>query len=149
MSHWILRCAQNDSPFPMTAHPFRYLLVAVVLAAAARAADPAILTKARAFVGSEAALNSLKSIHYTGTLVTKDPGDAAKPASAALEIIFQKPQQQRITATSDTSIETTALDGYDGWQRVQDPKDKTKWRQTLLGADQIKRLRANTWENLW
>jgi outer membrane lipoprotein-sorting protein len=114
----------------------------------AQAAEPAILAKARAFVGSDAALSSIKSVHYTGTLVTASPTDASKQTRAAIEIIFQQPSQQRITATSDATIETTALDGYDGWQRVQDVKDSAKWRQTLLGTDQIKRLRANTWENL-
>src|SRR6185436_6740635 len=124
----------------MTAHPFRFFVLAVVLAGAARAADPAILAKARAFVGSEAALNSLKSVHYTGVLVTSDGADPSKKISAALDIIFQKPLQQRITMTSDTTIETTALDGYDGWQRLQDPKDNTKRKMSLLNVDQIKRL---------
>jgi hypothetical protein len=115
---------------------------------AARAAEPAIIAKARAFVGAESALNALKSVHYTGSVVTANPADPSKQTRAALEIIFQKPAQQRITMTSDTVIEMTALDGYDGWQRFQDVKDNTKWRQTLLGTDQIKRLRANAWENL-
>jgi len=53
-----------------------------------------------------------------------------------------------VQATSATRIEVTALDGYDGWQRVQDPADTTRWQQSLLGTEQIKRLRANTWENL-
>jgi outer membrane lipoprotein-sorting protein len=138
--------------FPsMTAFSLRRCLsvcALLVLPWVARAADPAILTKAREFVGSETALTGLKSIHYTGTLVTSDPTDATKQTRATLEIIFQKPQQQRITATSDTTIETTALDGYDGWQEVRDAKDTTRGRLTLLNADQIKRLRANTWENL-
>jgi hypothetical protein len=116
--------------------------------AAANAAEPAIIAKARAFVGSEAALANVKSIHYIGTLVTTDPKDATKQTRAAMEIVFQKPEQQRIMATTDKTIETTALDGYDGWQRIQDAADPTKWRQTLLGTEQIKRLRANTWENL-
>jgi hypothetical protein len=40
------------------------------------------------------------------------------------------------------------LDGYDAWQRVSDTKDASLWQVTLLGPDQIKRLRANTFENL-
>ncbi len=134
----------------MTAH-FRLPVltcVAVAFVSPAFAAEPAIIAKARAFLGAEAALNNLKSVHYTGTLTTSEGGDASKKARVALEIIFQKPEQQRIMATSDSTIEITALDGYDGWQRVQDVADATKWRQTLLGTDQIKRLRANTWENL-
>ena len=128
----------------------RAALVCAVVASvvASRAGEPDIIAKARAFLGTESALNGLKSIHYVGTLVTTDPTDPSKQTRAAMEIFFQKPEQQRIVATSDKVIEVTALDGYDGWLRVQDVADATKWRTTLLGPDQIKRLRANTWENL-
>ncbi len=136
---------------PMSLSPLRFVSAAtsaLVLAIAARAAELPIISKARARVGSEVALNEVKSIHYVGTLVTADPTDPSKQQRAAIEIVFQKNDQQRITATSDKLIETTALDNYDAWQRKQDPADPTKWQQTLLGADQIKRLRANTWETL-
>lgn len=110
--------------------------------------EPPIIAKARAFLGAEAALNAVKSVRYTGTLVTKEPGAAGKEVRAKMEILFQKPEQQRITATSAQTIEVTALDAYDGWQRVTDVSDPAKWRQTLLGTEHVKRLRANTWENL-
>lgn len=133
----------------MNAFLFRVgALVLSTLALGAVAAEPPIIAKARAFVGTEKVLNELKSVRYVGTLATADPADPSKQTRATMEIIFQKPEQQCIIATSDKAIETTALDGYEGWQRVQDPKDPTKWRQSLLGPDQIKRLRANTWENL-
>lgn len=135
----------------MSAHlgRFRALAAAALFVASSTgAAEPPIIARARAFIGSEAALNGLKSVHYVGTLVTTDPADPSKLTRAAMEIIFQKPEQQRIKATSDRMIEITALDGYEGWQRVQDPADATKWRQTLLDTNHIKRLRANTWENL-
>lgn len=111
-------------------------------------AQSAIITKARAFIGSDAALDAVKSVHYTGTLVTSDPADPAKQTKATIEIIFQKPEQQRIVASYDKFLETTALDGYDAWQRVQEAADNSKWRQNSLNADQVRRLRANTWENL-
>lgn len=121
---------------------------ALVFSFVARAAEPAIITKARERIGSEAAINGVKSIHYIGTLVTADPADPTKQSRAAIDIIFQKSDQQRISATSDKIIETTALDGYDAWQRKQDAADPSKWQQTLLGPEQLKRLRANTWETL-
>jgi len=134
----------------MTALLRRFVLVSaiVVSASLASAEEPAIIAKARAFIGPEAVLNAVTSVHYTGTLIAPDPTDATKQVRTAIEIIFQRPEQQRITATSDKAVETTALDGYEGWMRLQDPADPKKWRQTLLGTDQIKRLRANTWENL-
>jgi outer membrane lipoprotein-sorting protein len=123
-------------------------MVALAMTAGGWAAEPDIIAKARAFVGSEEALNGLTSVRYTGTLVAPDAQDATKQTRTALEIIFQKPERQRITATSDTVVETTALDSYDGWMRMHDPANPEKWRQTLLGPEQIRRLRANTWENL-
>lgn len=135
----------------MTSFPLRFLALAgaaLALAGPALASEPPIIAKARAYLGSEAALSAIKSVRFTGTLVAVDPADPAKQTRAAMEIIFQKPEQQRIMATSDKTIEVTSLDGYEGWQRVQDAADPSKWRQTLLGTEQIKRLRAQTWENL-
>lgn len=127
----------------------RLVLCVVPFACAAVAqAEPAIIAKARAFLGTESALNAVQSVHYVGTLVTADPADASKQTRASVEIVFQKPGQQRINITYDKAIEQTALDSYDAWQRQQDASDVNKWRQTLLSADQIKRLRANTLENL-
>jgi outer membrane lipoprotein-sorting protein len=117
---------------------------------AANAEVEKVITRARATVGTEAALSKLHSLHYTGTLTTMATDDkgVAQPVKVAIEIIFQRPYRQRIVATSENKIEITALDDYEGWQREQDPSDSTRWRMTLLSSEQIKRLRANTWENL-
>jgi outer membrane lipoprotein-sorting protein len=131
--------------------PFvRVVTLALTLAASAvaQAAELPIIAKARAYLGSEEAIAAVKTIHYVGTLVTTDPADATKQTRAAIEIILQKPYRQRVTITSDKTIETTALDGYDGWTRITAATDPSKWQQTLLDANGIKRLRANTWENL-
>jgi hypothetical protein len=124
------------------------LTLALAAGAVTRAAELPIIAKARAFLGSEEAISRVKTVHYVGTLVTNDPTDATKQTRAAIEIILQRPYQQRVTITSDKTIETTALDKYDGWTRITSASDPTKWQQTLLDANGIKRLRANTWENL-
>jgi hypothetical protein len=147
----LLRSPSRPTFPSMISSPLGVLSAAVaatVFSVLARAAEPAMITKARARLGPEAAIEAVKSIRYVGTLVTTDPADPAKQTRAAIDIVFQKSDRQRIRATSDKMIETTALDGYDAWQRKQDAADPTKWQQTLLGAEQIKRLRANTWETL-
>lgn len=116
--------------------------------ATAYAAEPPIIAKARAHIAPKAVLNAITSVRYVGTLVTADPADPKKETRATMEIIFQKPEQQRITATTTSTVEVTALDGYEGWQRVHDVANPSKWKQTLMQPDQIRRLRANTWENL-
>jgi len=122
------------------------LAIAVV---AARGAEPPIIAKARAYLGADAALTGVKSIHYAGTLVTTDPKEANKETRAAMEIIFQKPEQQWISITTDKGTETTALDGYEGWMQRKSAANPANTQLTLLGPEQIRRMIANTWENLW
>ncbi|MEY2879685.1 MAG: hypothetical protein RLZZ15_2065 [Verrucomicrobiota bacterium] len=115
---------------------------------AAPAAEPAILAKARAFLGADATLNAVTSIHIVGTLSVVDSAEPAKEAKGSIDIIFQKPDQQRVQVAADDNVETTALDGFDGWRRLEDLKDAKNWKLDLLGPDALKGLRANTWENL-
>jgi outer membrane lipoprotein-sorting protein len=134
----------------MSLFPVRLLFafLAVFAAGAVEAAELPIIAKARSYLGTESALAAVKTIHFVGTLVTTDPADPKKETRAGIEIMLQKPYQQRVTIKSDKTIETTALDGFDGWTRITLISDPTKWQQTLLNADSIKRLRANTWENV-
>jgi hypothetical protein len=134
----------------MTLFSFRSFAAAatfVVLAGIVHA-QTAIISKARAYLGPEAALDAVKTVHYKGTLVATDPVDATKETKAQIDIIFQKPEQQRLTLTTDKAIEVTGLNGYDAWQRVTDVKDPSKWKQSLASTTQIKSMRANTWENV-
>ena len=123
-------------------------VLALVLSSPGMAAEPAIIAKARAYLGAESALTSVNSIRYEGTLTTADPADPKKQTTAKIDIIFQRPEQQRVVMTTDKMVETTALDGYEGWTRMQDGADAAKWRLTLLGSEQIKRLRAQVFQNL-
>jgi hypothetical protein len=116
-------------------------LFATALPATAQTADQWI-ARARARLGSESALLGMTSIRFTGTIEV----DGAN--ARAMDIIFQKPLQQRITLTSPELVEIIALDDYDGWQKRLNPKNPTQWQLTLLDGPQIKRLRAQAWDNL-
>lgn len=114
------------------------------------------IAKARAAVGSETALNAIQAVRFIGTVETvqKIPSkeDPAKTDDVtlrlAIDISFQQPYRQRIVLRSDKSVETTVLDGYDGWFRRAETGKENKAQLNLLESSQIKRLRANTWENL-
>ena len=110
-------------------------------APAPQSAD-AIIAKARAYLGGDPLLAAVQSIHIVGK-VTYDDG-----STGTIELIFQKPCRQRVAITTDKTIEVTALDDYEGWTRIQDAKDPTRWQLTLLSKDQIKMLRSNTTEQL-
>lgn len=135
----------------MNLHPLRFpsvVSVVFALAAAARSAEPAIVTKARAYLGSDTALEAVQSVHYVGTVLTSDPADPAKQTKALIEIIAQKPDRQRVVATTDKAIETTVVSGYEGWQRNQETLDPRRQRVVVFKPDAVKRLRAQAWENL-
>lgn len=134
----------------MVVHFPRALLVLLtcVVPALLRGAEPPIIAAARAFVGSEATLDGLQAVRFSGTMVTSDPKVPGAKTRVAVELAFQRPDRQIITLSSDKMIETTVLDGYDAWQEQRDPQDPSKRRITLPGPEQIRRLRASTWENL-
>jgi len=121
----------------------RLIGVLVFFSVSAFSADvESTIAKARRYVGPESVLEQVRSVHFVGTLTTDDN------QKVAIEIIFQKPYRQRIVTTSAEKTEITALDDYEGWQRIEDLKDRSRWRMKLLTKDQVTRLRANTWENL-
>jgi hypothetical protein len=137
---------------------FSALAVSALLTALSHAAAPADewLAKARAYLGAETALNAVKSLHFEGTIDTgervADPADATKtierPVRLAIDIVFQKPMQQRQIIRSEKVERRTALDGYDGWEKVSDRANPKVSSLTLLDPTGIKRLRASTIENL-
>jgi outer membrane lipoprotein-sorting protein len=113
-----------------------------------RAAELPIVAKARTYLGSDAALNAVKSVQFKGIVTTTDPAAADKQTTATIEISVQKPYQQRVVASTSNGVETTAVDGYEGWQRFQDTANPKNVRLTVLKPDAVKRLRAQAFENL-
>lgn len=131
------------------------LAVASVQSAAAETADQWV-AKARAYLGTETALNAVKSLHFEGTIETvervADPADAGKiierPIRLTIDIVFQRPMQQRQILRSDKVERITCLDGYDAWEKVSDRANLTTARISLLDPTGVRRLRATTIENL-
>jgi outer membrane lipoprotein-sorting protein len=126
---------------------FLVLLASLLVGLGHLRANEAAIARARAYLGSEADLAAVRSLLFKGELsvVGRQGGT---PITARIEIAFQKPDRQLITATAPDKIETTALNGYEAWQRDIDPANPSLTRVGLLGRDPIKRLRANTFENL-
>lgn len=138
-----------NSLIPLKLRRTSIFLAIIALSSWSSASVESTIGKARAHIGTESALAGLTSVHFTGQLSTTEiTPDGPQDIRADLEIVFQSPYRQSIVATTANRIETTALDDYEGWQRIADPASPNNWRLTLLSVDQIKRLRANTWENL-
>ncbi len=128
----------------------RLPLLLALTALPALADSAAVIAKARAYLGGDAALNSVKSVHYHGQLESTVTPAEGEPQTdrAEIEIIFAKPFYQRIAISTDEKSEVTALDTYEAWQKVENPANPSQWRMSLLDTPQVRRLRANTWENL-
>jgi outer membrane lipoprotein-sorting protein len=131
----------------------RWLLPALALAGltAARAADSAdaIIAKARAALGTEAALNSVQSIHYVGTLdVHQDTPKGPEDQKFSIDIIVQKPGLRRIISTGSGMIDTTALSDYTGWHRMVETEGQKRTNLSVITGTDLARLRASTWESL-
>jgi hypothetical protein len=128
--------------------------LAAVFVARVSADTDAIIARARAYLGPDSTLEAITSIHYVGmrageeTTKDKDGKRVTRSFKETVDIIFQKPYYQRVMLVSDRGTEITALDEYEAWDRLQDATDATRWRLTLLGQDQVRSQRANTWENL-
>lgn len=120
------------------------LALVFLLFTATLCADTAqeVIGKARNYLGDTQVLDAVQSVQYRGTLTTD------KGSKVAIEIIFQKPRQHRVTVSSAETIEITALDDFEAWERVQDVKDPGRWKMSLMRGEQIRRLQANTQENL-
>jgi len=126
---------------------FTAALAFVALAITAPAAELPIITKARAYLAKDTALDAVKSLQIYGTLDLGSAGaDLKEPIT--VEITFEKPYRQRSVIRSERGVEVTVLDGYDAWHHVVPAADKSQWSLSVLQAPQIKNLRANAFENL-
>jgi hypothetical protein len=108
--------------------------------------DPAlapILSRARAALGPEMAIESIKSIHFTGT-IELDEG-----RTGDIDWVVRKPMQQRQSLVTSERLDVTGLDDFDAWNQVQLIRDPRQSKLTILGPRQAHRLRANTFESLY
>jgi hypothetical protein len=134
----------------MSTARFRLLFSALVLIAPAAArAEPAVLGLARAYLGPESTLEGLKSIRFIGTLDRIDPTPGAPAIHSDLDMVFEKPLRQHMVMKGPKITITTGLDGYNGWDLLQDNANPARRRLTWLQVQDLRTLRANTWENLY
>ncbi|MBL9185930.1 MAG: hypothetical protein JNK23_00485 [Opitutaceae bacterium] len=123
------------------------LLLAPALASAAE--EHPIIAKARKFVGEESTLDGLRTLRFVATMSVPDAADTTKKKTVKLDVVFEKPDRQLMQLGFDDRVEITGLDGFDGWHLLQDKSDPPRRRVTILPPARIRRLRAETWENLY
>ena len=129
---------------------FRLLFSALVLMAPSAArSEPAVLGLARAYLGPESTLEGLKTVRFIGTLDRVDQAPGSPVIHNELDMVFEKPLRQHMVLKGPKVTITTGLDGYNGWDLLQDSTNPARQRLKWLDVQDLRTLRANTWENLY
>ncbi|MCZ6674406.1 MAG: hypothetical protein O7C75_15865 [Verrucomicrobia bacterium] len=108
-------------------------------------ADPqvtAILTKARSYIGKETVLNEIQTLRFRGTISTPE-GD-----QTAIVINLRSPHKQLQILTSKEVVQEVGLNDYEAWKKVYRINQPDIYQLIPYTTDQLKRVRANTFENL-
>ena len=109
------------------------------------AADPevlVILKKARSYVGTESVLDSVQSLKFKGTITTAN-GDVG-----GIEINLRSPFQQLQILSGNGVVQEFGLNDYDAWKKVYRSDNPDEYNLIPSNPGQLKRVRANTFENL-
>jgi hypothetical protein len=108
---------------------------------AGQAKVSAIVERARATAGTEAALNNLVTLQISGWI---EPAESKMP-SATILIISRKPCSQRLVVTVDDLVETTILQGDSGCIIRSKLSDEEKRSQIRTMTDEeLKRVAFST-----
>ena len=104
-----------------------------------------ILAKAREYLGGDTQLRAVETIQFHGSFTTNKGEEKGE-----ILIYLKKPFKQRldIIRAHDGSIETTAINDIDGWGRRVNKEDADDWTIRILSMPELKRMRANTYDNL-
>lgn len=123
------------------------VLAAFSAGSLAGATTEEIIALARGYYGSEAKLEGVETLVYETTIVDKQSG-----AEQALTMYLEKPHRQRMEITDGNVTQIEVLDGLEGWSKVvvdRKDGDPVVARFRVLPLDQIRKMRASTWENLY
>jgi len=133
---------------------FRCLCVAlstVVLAGAllAGASVEDTLARAREYVGGERALAAVTSLRYVGRMELSE-ADEGQPrqVSGTIELIFQKPGQQRITQVIGKVKDVIGLANGEAWRRREEVGNPLRAQVAIMNLRQLRRIQAEAFENL-
>lgn len=123
---------------------FLFCICLIALVSPLFAAGPkvrAIVERARATVGTEAALDGLVTLKMSGWI---EPAESKMP-SATILIISRKPCSQRLEVKIDDMVETTILDGDSGCIIRSNLSDQEKRSQIRPMTDEeLKRVAFST-----
>jgi len=124
---------------------FASVLLGSVLAVGLFAGTPneEIISKAREYVGGERALAAVTSLRYVGRMELVEAGDGEpRKDTGTIELIFQKPGQQRITQVIGKVKQVI------GFASREDVDNPLRAQVAIMNLRQLRRIQAETFENL-
>lgn len=101
-----------------------------------------LIAKARAQLGTEYALDSVKTLQYFGTVFDGDGKEIGK-----MELRFKKPHLQRLDIIEADKKEITGISDYEGYVQFFGEEGQSL-NLRVLGAPQVKLMQINAHENL-
>lgn len=102
-----------------------------------------VIERARAYLGKEKALKAVNTLQYSGRVID---GEGNQTGTISLE--FKRPYLQRLELDSEAGIETTGVNGYEGWRERIDKENPLRNGVMVLPPTQVQYLIANARENL-
>ncbi|WOO43513.1 hypothetical protein [Rubellicoccus peritrichatus] len=102
-----------------------------------------VIEQARAYLGSEKALKSVNTIQYKGRVIDADGTESGK-----IFLQFKRPNLQRLELDSASNVETTGVNGFEGWRERIDKENPMRSGVMVLPPTQVQYLIANARENL-
>ncbi len=102
-----------------------------------------IIATARQYLGREERINAIRTIQYIGRFEAPSDG-----SSGHIQIILSRPMKQRQVVEKGDDLVVTVVDDYDGWRSSVNLQKPDILQLEILGSKELKRLRANTFENL-
>jgi len=130
---------------------FASVLLGSVLAVGLFAGTPTeeIISKAREYVGGERALAAVTSLRYVGRMELVEAGDGEpRKDTGTIELIFQKPGQQRITQVIGKVKQVIGFASGEAWRRREDVDNPLRAQVAIMNLRQLRRIQAETFENL-
>lgn len=102
-----------------------------------------VIVKARANLGTDKALESVKTLEYKGRIL-----DADGKQTGLIHLQFKRPYLQRLELDTPANVETTGVNGFEGWRERIDKENPLRSGILVLPPMQVQFLIANARENL-
>lgn len=117
-------------------------LCSIVSSLQAEMSSDEIIDKVRQYLGGDEKLRAIQTLHYIGSFESISSNESGR-----IEIYLSRPMKQRVDVQTDKLHQVSVWNDYEGWI-THTNKSTEQINLTFKNIDELKRGRAETWENL-